>query len=652
MMIKTLTLLTVLAPLLGCLISGLGGKYIGRRGVHWVTIGLVTVSFLSAIWIFVLAFVIGIHYYGTLYTWGISGKVHFNIGFMVDPLAAIMMLITTFISLVVYVYSTGYMVNDSGYQRFFSYMSMFTFFMLMLVTANNFFQLFFSWEGVGLVSYLLIGFWFEKEEAASGGLKAFLINRLGDFGFILGVAAIFDYCGSLDYHVVFLKAHEISQETISIFPGVHCSILTMICIFLFFGAVGKSAQMPLHVWLPESMEGPTPISALIHAATMVTAGVFLVVRTAPLFELSQIALSIVLIIGATTALFTGLLAFIEFDVKRVIAFSTMSQLGYMMVADGVSAYSAGIFHLLTHAVFKALLFLSAGSVIFALHHERDMRKMGNLRKHLPITYITFLIGILSLSAIPPFSGFYSKDIIIEAVSHSAVPGAGYAYLCLLLGTFATSYYIFRTFFLIFHTSERIAPEFKPIKEVSPSMYSVQWILSIVSGLLGAALVHWILYKSNVLLDSSIRILPQHDVLQAVRFEFHNIYYMTYHYVVTFPFWSSILGIFSAWMTTIVQPCIPRLLVQRLSWLYQILTVKYGFDMLNRFIFIRGGQGLANFFFQVGDLKILDYFVVGSVWRNSVRMAKLVRRLQSGYLYHYVFVMILGLLIFLIWLNFL
>ncbi|MFW0079138.1 MAG: NADH-quinone oxidoreductase subunit L [Coxiella endosymbiont of Haemaphysalis qinghaiensis] len=650
-MIKILTLVTVLAPLLGCLIAGLGGKLVGRRGAQWVTIGLMIISLLGAFWVFMLVVLNGSHYYGTIYTWGISGKFHFNVGFMVDPLTAIMMLIVTFISLVVHIYSIGYMAWDPGYQRFFSYMSMFTFAMLILVTANNFFQLFFGWEEVGLVSYLLIGFWFEKESATTGSLKAFLVNRSGDFGFILGISAILDYFGSLDYHTVFSEAPKISQTVISIFPGLHWSILTVICILLFIGAMGKSAQMPLHVWLPESMEGPTPISALIHAATMVTAGVFLMARMSPLFELSQVALSTVLFIGATTALLTGLLAFVEFDIKRVIAFSTMSQLGYMMAADGVSAYSAGIFHLLTHACFKALLFLSTGSVIIALHHEQDMRKMGNLRKYLPATYVTFLIGALSLAAIPPFSGFYSKDVIIEAVSHSTIPGSQYAYICLLLGAFVTSHYIFRAFFLTFHTSKPIklmAPKLKPIKETPWSMIGSQWILSIPSVILGVIVIYWMLYREPNLLGSSVEVLPRYDMLRAMRTEFYNAFYMAYHSIVTSPFWASALGVFSAWVMTIARPRVPRLLKQRLTWLHRILVAKYGFDTFNWFIFVRGGRALANFFFRVGDLKILDHFIVDGSGRNVTRVARLMRRLQSGYLYHYVFAMILGLLIFLIW----
>lgn len=651
MIIRNLTLLAVLAPLLGCLITGLCTKRIGRCGVYWISISLMTISFLSAIWLFRLVAVEGKHYYGTIYTWGISGPFHFDIGFMVDQLTSVMILIVTFISWIVHIYSTGYMANDPGYQRFFSYMSMFTFAMLMLVTANNFFQLFFGWEGVGLVSYLLIGFWFHKESAATGSLKAFLVNRTGDFGFILGIAAILDYFGSLDYHTVFNEAEGI-HSTLSIFPSTHWSVITVICILLFIGAMGKSAQMPLHVWLPESMEGPIPISALIHAATMVASGVFLVARMSPLFELSQVALSTVLIVGATTALLTGLLAFVEFDIKRVIAFSTMSQLGYMMAADGASAYSAGIFHLLTHACFKALLFLTAGSVIITMHHEQDMRKMGNLRKYLPMTYTSFLIGALSLAAIPPFSGFYSKDAIIEAVSHSSIPGAGYAYGCLLVSTFMTGYYIFRAFFMIFHTgATQVTSEVKEatLKETPWNMYGPQWILSIASLSLGSLLIYWMLYRYPGLLGSSIEILPHFDVLQTMAKEYRGAFFMAFHSVITLPFFASIVGIVSAWFMVIVIPKIPALLERRMSWLHRVLVARYAFDAFNWIIFVRGGLVLADFFFHIGDLKLLDHFIVDGLGKNAVRIARFIRRFQSGYLYHYVFVMMLGLSAFLIWL---
>ncbi len=649
-MLKYLALTSVLAPLLGSLIAGLGAKRIGRSGAHWVTIILMAVSFLCSLWIFKRVVFDGDSFYGTIYTWAISGSFQFNVGFMIDNLTSVMMVIVTFISLVVHIYSVGYMSDDPSYQRFFSYMSLFTFMMLMLVTANNFFQLFFGWEGVGLVSYLLIGFWYTKESAAAGSLKAFLINRAGDFGFILGIAAILDYFGSLDYHSVFSAANQVSQTTITIFPGTSWSIITVVCILLFIGAMGKSAQMPLHVWLPESMEGPTPISALIHAATMVTAGVFMVARMSPLYEFSHVALSVVLVIGATTALLTGLLAFVEFDIKRVIAFSTMSQLGYMMAADGASAFSAGIFHLLTHACFKALLFLSAGSVIIAMHHEQDLRKMGNLKKYLPMTYAMFLIGALSLSAIPPFAGFYSKDSIIDAVHHSGIVGAEYAYWCLLIGAFVTGYYIFRAFFMAFHTEEKIDPHLRgKIKETPWTMRAPLWALAIPSVFLGAVLIHWILYQIPGLLGSSIYVLPHYNVLAVLSNDFHGAIRMAVHSVVTTPFWFSAFGIMLAWFNVIVSPKIPVLLQRYFPWLHRILVEKYGFDALNWVVFVRGGRTVSNFFYRVGDLKILDQFIVEGTGKNTTRIAQWMRRLQSGYLYHYVFVMILGLLAFLIWL---
>ncbi len=649
-MIKNLVLVSILAPLLGCLMAGLGAKRIGRVGAHTVTILLMLLSFISAVWILKLVVLDGQSFYGTIYTWGVSGNFQFDVGFMIDHLTAVMMVIVTFVSLLVHIYSIGYMSNDPGYQRFFCYMSMFTFAMLMLVTANNFFQLFFGWEGVGLVSYLLIGFWYNKESAAQGSLKAFLINRAGDVGFVLGIAAILDYVGSVDYHSVFASASTMSQATISIFPGAHWSVITLVCILLFIGAMGKSAQMPLHVWLPESMEGPTPISALIHAATMVTAGVFMVARMSPLFEFSSVALSVVMVIGATTALFTGLLAFVEFDIKRVIAFSTMSQLGYMMVGDAVSAYSAGIFHLLTHACFKALLFLSAGSVIIAMHHEQDLRKMGNLKKYLPMTYAMFLVGALALSAIPPFSGYYSKDSIIDAVHLSTIPGAEYGYVCLLFGAFVTGYYIFRAFFMAFHTEEKMSSELRAhLKETPWTMRGPLLALAIPSVFLGGLMINWILYKKPGLLGSGIYVLPQYDVLKTMAEHFQGAIAMATHSVLTAPFWFSAGGVIVAWFNVIVMPRMPVYLQRYFPWLHRILVDRYGFDALNWTLFVRGGLSLSQFFYRFGDMKLLDHFMVDGSGRGTTRVAQLMKRLQSGYLYHYVFVMILGLLAFLIWL---
>ena len=452
-MMQTLYLVVPLAPLVGAIVAGLFGWAIGRRGAHWITIIGMLISTLAAGAVFddVLD---GNQYDGTVYTWLASGNVRFEIGFLIDRLSATMMLVVSFVSLMVHIYTIGYMADDPGYQRFFSYISLFTFFMLMLVSANNFLQLFFGWEGVGLMSYLLIGFWFQRPSATYAQLKAFLVNRVGDFGFLLGIALVLMYFGTLDYSTVFGAARTLGANTIEIFPGTAWSLMTVICLLLFAGAMGKSAQFPLHVWLPDSMEGPTPISALIHAATMVTAGIFMVARMSPLYELSETALSVVMVIGAITALFMALIAIVQNDIKRVVAYSTLSQLGYMTVALGASAYAAGIFHLVTHAFFKALLFLGAGSVIIALHHQQDMRKMGGLRKYLPVTYWTTLIGAISSAGIPGFAGFFSKDSIIEAAHLSQTPGAGFAYFCVLTTVFVTALYTFRLVFMTFHGPER------------------------------------------------------------------------------------------------------------------------------------------------------------------------------------------------------
>lgn len=650
-LLRNLSLIIVLAPLVGCLISGLLGKRIGRAGAHWVTILLMILSFSVAIYLFKLVVADGFEVNTKIYTWGVSGSFQFDIGFLIDRLTAVMMLIVTFVSLVVHIYSIGYMSEDPGYQRFFSYVSMFTFAMLTLVSANNFLQLFFGWEGVGLVSYLLIGFWFKKESAASGSLKAFLVNRAGDFGFILGLAAILDYFGSLDYSTVFANAQTLTNTTITIFPHEPWSILTVICILLFIGAMGKSAQIPLHVWLPESMEGPTPISALIHAATMVTAGVFMVARMSPIYELSPVALSVVLIIGSTGALFLGLLAFVENDIKRVIAYSTMSQLGYMMAADGVSAYAAGIFHLLTHACFKALLFLSAGSVIVAMHHEQDLRQMGNLKKYLPVTYVCFLVGALALSAIPPFSGYYSKDAIIEAVHLSTTPGSEYAYLCLLFGGFVTAYYIFRAFFLAFHTKERMDSQLRSHLKEYWIMLVPMILLAIPSFALGFIIVKPMLYEFPGILGNSIKVSADHNVLAIMAQHFTNAFAYTLHSFITLPFWFAIGGVFLAWFNHVLYPKIPEVLRRRLSAIYFILIEKYGFDNFNRWVFEKGGRALSNFLFQFADLKVIDHFMVDGSGRSVTRISRLMKKFQSGYLYHYVFIMILGILIFLAWMFF-
>ncbi len=651
-LLRDFTLITLLAPLLGSIVAGLAGKRIGRTGAHIVTITLMIISTLSAFMIAKWVLLDGHKYTGVIYVWAQSGSFKFDIGFMIDQLTAVMMMVVTFVATLVHIYSIGYMEDDPGHQRFFSYMSLFTFSMLLLVTANNFLQLFIGWEGVGLVSYLLIGFWFSKESAAEGSLKAFIVNRVGDFGFILGIAAVLDYFGSVDYTQVFAKAASFSHTTISIFPGTHWSIITVIAILLFVGAMGKSAQIPLHVWLPESMEGPTPISALIHAATMVTAGVFMVARLSPVYELSQPALSFIMVIGATGALFLGLLAFVEFDIKRVIAYSTMSQLGYMMAANGASAFSAGIFHLAMHANFKALLFLSAGSVIIAMHHEQDLRKMGNLKKYMPVTYVCFLIGSLALSAIPPFSGFYSKDAVIEAVHLSKIPGAGYSYIVLLIGAFVTGYYIFRAFFMAFHTKERMDEHVrKQLKETNWSMLIGICTLAVTSTVLGFLFAYPMLYKSPGLLGKSVFVLAKYNVLDEMAKSYHGAWQLALHALKTLPFWFAFSGIFLAWFNVIAAPKVPAMLKEKFSFIHKILIAQYGFDRFNDIVFMRGGRALANVFYKVGDLKLLDGYAVGGSARNVTRLSALMRRMQSGYLYHYVFVMILGLLGFLIWMFF-
>lgn len=649
-LIHYLTLITIFAPLLGCLVAGLLAKRIGKAGAHTTTIALMIASFIASLIIFVEVIFQGQTYSGVLYTWAVSGSFQFNIAFMIDQLSAVMMLVVTFVSLCVHIYTIGYMKGDPGYQRFFSYVSLFTFMMLMLVTANNFLQLYFGWEGVGLVSYLLIGFWFHKESAAAGSLKAFLANRFGDFGFILGIAAILDNFGTLDYSSVFSKAPDLANAMITILPGTQWHLLTVICLLLFIGAMGKSAQIPLHIWLPESMEGPTPISALIHAATMVTAGVFMVSRMSPLFEWSVPTLSTVMIIGSVGALFLGLLAFVEFDIKRVIAYSTMSQLGYMMAAVGASAYSAGIFHLMTHACFKALLFLSAGSVIIAMHHEQDLRRMGNLKKYLPVTYVCFLVGALSLAAIPPFAGFYSKDAIIEAVGYATIPGAHFAHVCLLLGSFVTAYYIFRAFFMAFHTTERMTGDVREHLKEYWSMLIPMIFLAIPSVIIGMLFMKGMITSPGYL-GNSVMVLPALDTLKYVAADFNNPIQYIFHVFATLPIWFAFAGILMAWLNTVAMPYLPERLKQNFSILYKILIEKYGFDRFNDWFFVRGGQKLASFFFNVGDLKLLDHFIVDGSGRNVERASKWTKRLQTGYLYHYVFVMILGLLGFLVWMFF-
>lgn len=648
--IRSLSLIMVLAPLLGSLIAGIGGRKLNQRFVPVLTIGLVAVSFFCALWIAKLVLLGGQSWHGVLYHWIVSGSYTFNVGFLVDNLSASMILLVTFVSLLVHVYSVGYMEKTDDYNRFFAYVSLFTFSMLMLLLADNFAQLFFGWEAVGVVSYLLISFWFYKQSAANGSFKAFIVNRVGDFGFVLGLAALLDYTGTLDYAQVFAQAAYLKASTIHIWPGLHWGVLTMVCVFLFIGAMGKSAQVPLHVWLPESMEGPTPISALIHAATMVTAGIYMVARVSPLFSLSIPASSLVLIVGATGALFLGLLAFVENDIKRVIAYSTMSQLGYMMAADGAMAYPAAIFHLLMHGGFKALLFLAAGSVIVAMHHEQDMRKMGGLRKYLPWTYGTFLVGALSLAAIPPFSGFFSKDPIIEAVQLSTLPGADYAYCCLLIGGFVTSYYIFRAFFMTFHTEERISDEARAHLHETPWAMRIPLIaLAIPSVVAGYLFVKPFLYDSSALLNGVVSIPAKYNVLATLAEEFHSLSHAMLEAVFTLPFWFAVSGIAFAWFNIILRPQIPALLEKRLPKLNFILKNQFGFDFFYIRVLSKGVLRLSQFFYSVTDVKFIDNALVHGAGRRVTNLAERVRRFQSGFLYHYVLVMVLGVVVFSVWL---
>lgn len=655
-MVKNLVQLcaiTAFAPLVGSMIAGLFRNYIGKVGAHTVTILGVALSLSSALLIaYAILFQGHDAVTSVLYQFASGSTVfpyHFNIGFLIDPLSAIMMVVVTFVSLLVHVYSIGYMAEDDGYQRFFSYISLFTFAMLMLVTSNNFLQLFFGWEGVGLVSYLLIGFWWKRESAIAGSLKAFLVNRVGDFGFLLGIALIYAYTGSIDYATVFPQATVIASQSISLFSGVSWSLMSVICICLFVGAMGKSAQVPLHIWLPESMEGPTPISALIHAATMVTAGVFLVARMSPLFEYSETALNFVLVIGATGALFTGLIALVMNDIKRVVAYSTLSQLGYMMVAMGASAYNVGIFHLATHACFKALLFLGAGSVIMAMHHEQDMRKMGGLYKYMPITYITFLIGNLALAALPPFAGFYSKDMIIDAAHNSHLPGAGYAYYCVLLGAFVTGFYSFRSFFMTFHMEPRMDEHTRSHLHESPW---VVWlplvILAVPSVVLGYVGIDAMLFAKPSLLGSSIFVLPAHDVMAEIAEHYHGPFAMAIDALSSPAFWLALGGIISAWICYEMMPWLPAFFASRFSVVYSLLEHKYWIDDLNENVVVRGTRSLGQFLFGVGDKRVIDGLMVNGTGFSVRWVALRARLVQSGYLNHYAIAMVIGLIVFFVW----
>ena len=642
---ETLYLLIPLAPLLGAAIAGLFGRTIGRVGAHTVTIGGVAIAFGLSLLVF-LRLVLGEAepFNGTVYTWGVSEGVRFEIGFLIDKLSALMMLVVTFVSLCVHVYTIGYMHEDSGYKRFFSYIALFTFAMLMLVMSNNFLQLFFGWEAVGLASYLLIGFWYTRESAIAANLKAFIVNRVGDFGFILGIATLFMYSGTLDYTATFAQAESLSQARISILPGAEWSVVTVACVLLFIGAMGKSAQVPLHVWLPDSMEGPTPISALIHAATMVTAGVFMVARMSPLYEFSEVALTLVMWIGALTAFFMGLVGLAQTDIKRVVAYSTLSQLGYMTVALGASAYAAGIFHLMTHAFFKALLFLGAGSVIIAMHHEQDMRKMGGLWRYMPITYVTTLVGSLALIGFPGFAGFFSKDAIIEAVGYSHLPGAGLVYWMVLLGVFITALYTFRMFFLVFHGKPRMDAHTRSHLHETPWVVTGPLIALAIPSVLAGFYIGPVVFGDYF--HGSITVAAEHDVLHELAHHFHGAFAFILHGLVAPPFWLALAGVVTAWAAYLWRPDIAAAVKGRTLWLHRLLENKYGFDDFNDKVFAKGGVGLGNRLWRFGDVRVIDDLVVNGTARSVGWLAARLRHIQTGYMYHYAFVMILGLVVLL------
>ncbi len=638
--------------LLAAIIAGLGGHIIGRTATHRVAIAGVAISF--ALSVYVLFDVLQGNYFdGMLYTWGTSGFLTFQIGFLIDELSAGMAVVVTFVSLMVHIYTIGYMHDDPGYQRFFCYIALFTFAMLMLVMSNNFLQLFFGWEGVGVVSYLLIGFWFDRDSAIHANMKAFLVNRIGDFGFILAIAAIVYVFSSLNYSDVFSQAASVENMTVEAFEGVNWKWLTIISLLLFVGAMGKSAQVPLHVWLPDSMEGPTPISALIHAATMVTAGIFMVARMSPLFEFSEVALTVVVTIGAITALFMALIGLVQNDIKRIVAYSTLSQLGYMTVALGVSAYAAGIFHLTTHAFFKALLFLAAGSVIVALHHQQDIRHMGGLKKIMPITYWTALVGSLALAGLPPFAGFFSKDTIIEAVHASQLPGSGFALFAVTIGVFVTALYSFRMLFIVFHGKPRMSEDELAHAKESPWVITLPLVvLAVPSVIFGAIFAVPMLYGEFY--DQSIFVLSQHDTLAHVGAGLAgqsgeiSAWKMVLHGFITLPFWLAVAGIFVAWFLYIHRPEWPSLIQSRFKLLWQILDRKYGFDEFNEAVVASGTRGLGNMLWKIMDMYVIDGLVVNGLANSVRRISSRIRVIQSGFVYHYAFTMIIGLLLLISW----
>jgi NADH-quinone oxidoreductase subunit L len=658
---QKLYLLIPLAPLAGALVAGLFGKVVGRAGAHWATILGVAAATLASFVVFrdVMA---GNTFTGNLYTWSTVGDLTMAVGFLIDPLTATMMLVVTFVSLMVHIYTVGYMADDPGYQRFFSYISLFTFSMLMLVMSNNFLQLFFGWEAVGLVSYLLIGFWWKRPTAIHANLKAFLVNRVGDFGFILGIGLIFAFLGTLDYAETFRAVAQLTKQTL---PGTDWMLATVVCICLFIGAMGKSAQFPLHVWLPDSMEGPTPISALIHAATMVTAGIFMGARMSPLFELSPVALSFVLVIGAITALFMGFLGVVQNDIKRVVAYSTLSQLGYMTVALGASAYSVAIFHLMTHAFFKALLFLAAGSVIIGLHHDQDLRNMGGLRKYMPITHWTSLIGSLALIGTPFFSGFYSKDSILmaaEAAYHAGQPGAAFAYFAVMAGVFVTAFYSFRMYFLAFWGKERfgvahvhdgdredeepstdhhhgLAPGQTPHE--SPAVVWVPLVLLAIPSIVIGFLSDESMLFGNFFGDS-ITIDPSHPAMDELKREFHGVTAMALHGLASLPFLLVVAGVGLAAFFYLKRPDIPEAIARRFGGIYRLLDNKYYLDRFNEAFFAGGARLIGRGLWKGGDQGLIDGIAINGSARLVGWFAAVIRQFQSGYIYHYAFVMMAGI----------
>ena len=706
---QKLYLVVPLAPLVGAIAAGLCGWALSRRAAHCITIlgMLVCLAASVAVYLDVMA---GNVFNGALYTWMVSGNAKFEIGFLIDPLSATMMIVVSFVSLMVHIYTIGYMADDPGYKRFFSYISLFTFSMLMLVMSNNFLQLFFGWEAVGLVSYLLIGFWYTRPTAIYANLKAFLVNRVGDFGFLLGIALVLMYFGTLDYATVFANAKSLSANTVEIIPGAAWSLMTVICILLFIGAMGKSAQFPLHVWLPDSMEGPTPISALIHAATMVTAGIFMVARMSPLFELSDTALTFVMIIGAITAFFMALIATVQYDIKRVVAYSTLSQLGYMTMALGASAYSAAIFHLFTHAFFKAVLFLGAGSVIIAMHHEQDMRKMGGLAKYMPITYLTMLIGALANAGLPPFAGFFSKDTIIEALHASPLAGAGIAYVLATAGVLVGGFYSFRLVFYAFHGKERFADPKDPAVIACDAERAAQlkaeqaaqaahaaahgthdehgghgaakhddhahdahdshhnshhnshhdshgskphespWVVTLPLILLAIPSVcaGWIIgrFVFGDYFGNAITVTAAHPAIATLKHEFHGVMSMITHSFTSLPFWLAIAGAGTAFYIYIIRPDLPAVLRAKWGWVVTILMDKYGFDRFNDWFFAGGARKLGTGLWKGGDVAVIDGLLVNGSANAVGWFSTVIRKMQSGYIYNYAFAMIFGIVLLL------